>query len=127
MDRSHLRKFINQNVSKFFCRSGRGEVGKDERFQAIVFSILCFSASFNFLTMNMDYFYNQRKKTGFIKHCYYYHELPNVCEHETVMETLKDLEMGKTISGYPLSGIRRVSSGPFWGHVIVKGIPLLLS
>ena len=77
--------------------------------------------------MNMDYFYNQRKKTGFIKHCYYYHELPNVCEHETVMETLKDLEMGKTISGCPLSGIQRVSSGPFWGHVIVKGTPLPLS
>ena len=30
----------------------------------IVFSVLCFFASFDFLTLNMGYFYNKREKTG---------------------------------------------------------------
>ena len=77
----------------------------------IVFSVLCFFASFDFLTLNMGYFYNQREKTGSIKHCSYYRELPKVCEYGLSWKLYKTT--GKTIPGCPLSGVQGVSSGPF--------------
>ena len=45
---------------------------------------------FHFLTMNMGYFYNQREKTGSIKHCSYYRELSKVSEYGLPWKLFKD-------------------------------------